>query len=204
MIQIYEKHPLTLKAITFINESNPSNNAPYHGIDHLFEVFKFSYTIFENDTLCKSIKINKLELLIACLFHDYNHSTGRLKDSENISNAIDGLTEFHKIYPEFDLEISKDIIRATEYPYTLPDEGLTIEQQIIRDSDMCYLFNDISIVKLYQGLRTEFNQNLDDFLSNQSKFLDNVQFYTEKCQQMWSYSYKDVRKKELEMLIKNQ
>jgi hypothetical protein len=201
MIQIYEKYPLTLKVIKFLNENNSSNNAPYHGIDHLFEVFKFSYSISQ---FVPNNEINKLELLIACLFHDYNHSCGKLKDSENISNAIDGLTMFHEIHPEFDLEITKDIIRATEYPYTLPDEDLTIEQKIIRDSDMCYLFNDISIVKLYQGLRTEFNQNLDDFLSNQGKFLDNVHFYTEKCQQMWSYSYKDVRKKELEMLIKNQ
>lgn len=201
MIQIYEEYPLTLKGIKFLNENNPSNNVPYHGIDHLFEVFKFSYSISQFVT---NDEINKLELLMACLFHDYNHSCGKLKDSENISNAIDGLTMFHKIYPEFDLEMTKDIILATEYPYTLPDEGLTIEQKIIRDSDMCYLFNDISIVKLYQGLRTEFNQNLDDFLSNQGKFLDNVHFYTDKCQQMWSYSYKDVRKKELEMLIKNQ
>ena len=202
MIQIYEQYPLTLKAINFLNENNPSNNAPYHGIDHLFEVFKFSYSI--SQFVPDNDEINKLELLIACLFHDYNHSCGKLKDSENISNAIDGLTMFHKIYPEFDLKITKDIIRATEYPYTLPDEDLTIEQKIIRDSDMCYLFNDISIVKLYQGLRTEFNQNLDVFLSNQGKFLDNVHFYTDKCQLMWSYSYKDVRKKELEMLIKNQ
>ena len=202
MIQIYEQYPLTLKAINFLNENNPSNNAPYHGIDHLFEVFKFSYSI--SQFVPDNDEINKLELLIACLFHDYNHSCGKLKDSENISNAIDGLTMFHKIYPEFDLKITKDIIRATEYPYTLSDEDLTIEQKIIRDSDMCYLFNDISIVKLYQGLRTEFNQNLDVFLSNQGKFLDNVHFYTDKCQLMWSYSYKDVRKKELEMLIKNQ
>ena len=86
MIQIYEEYPLTLKGIKFLNENNPSNNVPYHGIDHLFEVFKFSYSISQFVT---NDEINKLELLMACLFHDYNHSCGKLKDSENISNAID-------------------------------------------------------------------------------------------------------------------
>jgi len=205
MIQIYEQYPLTVKAINFINLKNPSNNVPYHGIDHLFEVFRFSYTIFENDIVCKSTStqnLNKLEILIAALFHDYNHSTGRLTDSENISNAILGLNEFYDLYPYFDLDVVKSIIYATEYPYTISDQELSLEQQIIRDADMCYLFYDLSIVKLYQGLRTEFSKDLPTFLDNQKVFLDNMSFYTDRCQKLWIL-YKDIRKKELNMLIEN-
>ncbi len=201
MIEIYEKYPLTVKAINFINISNnESNHLPYHGIDHLFEVMRFAFITFENDPLCKESNINKLELLIAALFHDYGHSGGKTTDDINIGNAINGVSLFHSANPEFDLNEVINLIKATEYPYTVPESELTLSSKVLRDSDMCYLFYDVSMVKLYSGLRTEFGTNYSTFLTNQVAFINGMTFYTERNSKQWINVYKTLRLKELSYL----
>jgi len=201
MVQIYEQYPLLIKAINFINISNKSNNLPYHGIDHLFEVMRFCYVTMENDDLCKESMINKKELLIAALFHDYNHSGGKETDDVNITYAIDGVKLFYNENPVFDLDEVISLIKITQYPYTVLESDLTLSGKILRDSDLCYLFHDLSIVKLYSGLRSEFGNSLSDFLKNQTNFLESVNFNIERNYLMWNNLYKDIRFRELNMLI---
>lgn len=205
MIELYTKYPILIKAINFINISNGrSNSCPYHGIDHLFEVFKMVHNIILNNTIYEYDVNYKLELYIAALFHDYAHSGGVLTDDKNIINALEGLYLFHQANPYFDLSITTEIIKATEYPYSIKDEDIKLfEQRLIRDADMCYLFDDLSVVKLYYGLRVEFKKDLNEFYNNQYNFLNNVQFYNEYYNNLWNTSVKDIRLKELQLLKDN-
>jgi len=202
MNKLYQKYPILIKAINFINISNgESNHLPYHGIDHLFSVLEMCYKIITNNISYEYDVNYKLELYIAALFHDYAHSGGKLNDSENIINALDGVMLFHKANPEFDLNIVIQIIKATEYPYTIDENDFTLfEQKLIRDADMCYLFQPLSIVKLYSGLRTEFGTDYNTFLTNQINFLNGVKFYNDYYNSMWNTVIKQERLNELEML----
>jgi HD superfamily phosphodiesterase len=189
------------KAIRYIIENNPSNHVPYHGIDHLFEVYDFAREIMMNHPRVIWNTINEEALLLACLFHDYNHAGKMIDDNINIQNAIIGLNTFlDTINYDKDRTIIEDIIQATKFPTDLSKEELTIEQKIIQDADMCYLFKDIAIVKLYSGLRNEFGQDLDKFLDGQSKFFDSIKFNTEYCLKKWDSYYYHIRLNEIEDL----
>lgn len=192
---------LYIKAINFINLTNPSNHLPYHGIDHLFSVFEHTKLVLENDSTVKGL-LKDTDLLIAALFHDYDHSGGKATDDVNINNAIQGVSIFHTANPEFDLNNVIYLIRCTQYPYVVSDEELTTEAKLLRDSDMCYLLQDLSIVKLYSGLRAEFGNSLDDFLNNQYKFISNLKFEIDYNIKMWEI-LKDKRLKELQLLKDN-
>lgn len=195
---------LITEAIVYINKNNPSNHLPYHSIDHLFEVYNQTKNISLTDKTVRDNIQYKNELLIAALFHDYNHSGGKLTDSENVSNAIMGCNEFlDSIDNNLDKDIIADIIKATEFPSPIDKEDLTLEQKVIQDADMCYLFKDIAIVKLYCGLREEFDQDLTEFLNNQLNFLESVKFNTDKLQEIWFNYTKEDRINELKQLIEH-
>ena len=201
MLKVYENYPILIKAINFINISNTlSNNLPYHGIDHLFSVFEMMHNIIENNP--SYVIDDKKELYLASLFHDYSHSGGELKDSENIINALDGLILFHKANPDFNLEITISLIKATEFPYVISENELSFYQKLMRDADLCYLFSDLSIVKLYNGLRNEFKSGYNTFLINQFNFLNSVKFYNDYYNKLWETEIKEIRLKELELLKK--
>lgn len=189
MIKYYIKFPILTKAIKYIIQLNNSTNT-YHNIDHLFNVFKYC-TILSEQEIIK----NELELYIAALFHDYNH-IGKMSNDKKAKEAV---TTFHSLYPQFNLEYVHYLIDATEYPYTVNENLLTIEAKIIRDADMSYIIEDISIVKLYYGLRNEFEQPLNEFLENQVKFYTNIKFYTQYMQNIW-YKIKEDKLKEIEFL----
>lgn len=189
---------LYINAINYLSISNPSNHLPYHSIDHLWFVYNSCREIIS--TFQNNVEIKERELLIAALFHDYDHSGGKLKDSENIVNAILGVQLFHQANPVFDLEYVKYLITCTEFPYVISDEELSLEAKILRDADLSYVFDDISIVKLYTGLRKEFNQNLFEFLNNQYNFLSSLKFYTKYFQNKWELSIRQKRLDELEAL----
>lgn len=190
------------KAIRYIIENNPSNHVPYHGIDHLFEVYSFAKTIFINQPRNMWENINEEALYLACLFHDYNHAGKMIDDSINIQNAIKGYDDFLNYIGtlDVDVEMVKYLIECTQFPSNINKNDLTFEGKIIQDADMCYLFQDIAIVKLYTGLRNEFGQDLDTFLDGQKKFFDSIVFNTKYCRKLWESYYYHIRVNEIETL----
>jgi len=194
LLDIYTQYPILIDAIKYINEHNPSNNNPYHSIDHLFTVFSYACDVSEYNK-CD----NRLELLIAALFHDYGHVGKMGDDGKNITVACDAIEEFHKNYAGFDLKYAQFLIKCTQYPYVIEYGDLTEEAKIIRDCDMSYLFEDISIVKNYYGLRTEFGFDLDKFISMQSDFMNKLEFYDDILAMNWK-NVKEIRLAELALL----
>lgn len=196
LLDIYKQYPLVLKAINFINLTNPSNQCPYHGIDHLFTVFSYAAKLSEHNSE------NRLELLIAALFHDYSHKGSMGNDHDNITKALYGVQLFHDANPDFDLGVVYYLIQCTEFPYVIPEDQLTHNAKIIRDADLSYLLEDISIVKLYSGLRKEFGFNLTDFMNSQINFFNSVKYYDVYLQSLWLDKYL-IRVEELNLLQAN-
>jgi len=166
-------------AKVYILENNLVEN-DYHNNEHMVNVFNNAIILFNHyKDEYKLTPYNKLSLGLAALFHDFNHSGGKLKDSENIELALVALKEFLVTINKSDLyDDIENIIIATEFPHL--DIDLDILQKIIRDADtMGGITEDyISIVK---SLAKEYNKTLQEFIPTQIKFLDTVKFNTDYC-----------------------
>ena len=168
-------------AKTYILEKNLVEN-DYHNNEHMINVFNNAMMLFNHykDEYGLS-PYDKLTLGLAALFHDFNHSGGKLKDSENIELALSSLKEFLDIN-KLDLYSDiKNIIIATECPHL--DIDLDPLQKIIRDADTMGGIIDgwQSVVK---NLASEYNKTLEEFIPTQIKFLNSVKFNTDYCNQL--------------------
>lgn len=168
------------QAKTYILENNLVEN-DYHNNEHMINVFNNAMMLFENYK-DEFEPYDKLILGLAALFHDFNHSGGKLKDSENIELALASLKEFLSSIDKSDLyDDIKNIIVATEFPHL--DIDLDPLQKIIRDADTmgCIIDGWQSVVK---NLASEYNKTLEEFIPTQIKFLNSVKFNTDYCNQL--------------------
>ncbi len=182
----------------YISENNKTENA-YHNNKHMIDVFNNAMTLFdEYQKEYELTKNDKLHLGLAALFHDFNHSGGKLKDDENIEIALAELkkwldaTDNSKLY-----KAVKKIIIATEFPHK--DINTDILQKIIRDADtMGGITEDyISIVK---SLAKEYGKTLGEFIPTQIKFLNTVKFNTDYCNELLANNKERIIK-ELEQML---
>jgi HD superfamily phosphodiesterase len=145
--------------LKYIKENNPSSDAPYHNNSHMITVYKF----------CKDIAkdigyIDTVNLLVAALFHDFDHSMGKEKDNINVQRAIKGFSDYYENNLNNSI-VDKDevvsIIRITEYPYTIESSELNIPQKIIRDADLLQGAVDNWYDYIIVGLSKEMNLPID-------------------------------------------
>ncbi len=159
--------------------NNSGNNNPYHNFHHSLTIIKNIYFI------CKDLKIDEYHtrlMIIAGLFHDFNHSGGKEKDdSKNIEEAIKAFRKYSSEESIPDEKFVESIIEVTRYPY-IKTEGLTIYEKIIRDDDLLQGCETNFIQQILFGLGKEMN-NVDkltiDGLNGQIKFMENTNFHTE-------------------------
>ena len=161
-------------------DKNPSKDNPYHNNYHMYSMVVRCNTLADY-AIQRGSEVRKDELLLAAMFHDYEHSGGKLVDSQNIERAIraieqSGLLEFSQ------LEDVCDIIDVTQYPFIY--EPFTIEEKIIRDADLLQCTEAGYIYHTYYGLLEEIRIKNSDlttqqFVVGQLKFLESAKFYTE-------------------------
>ena len=175
------------EAKTYILENNLVEN-DYHNNEHMINVFNNAMVLFNHyKDEYKLPPYHKLVLGLAALFHDFDHSGGKLKDSENIELALEALKEFLVTQVNFarvtisksDLyDDIKNIIVATEFPHL--DIDLDILQKIIRDADTMGGIID-GWKSVVANLASEYNKSIEEFIPTQIKFLDTVKFNTDYC-----------------------
>lgn len=146
--------------LEFLHSFNASNTLPYHNYYHATCVFLNCY---EGAWLTKLEDEETRGLCAGALFHDFNHSGGKLDDAENIKRALDGLMNA-QIYAESNLlglsptslAIAKSAIAITKDPF----EGgaKTFPEQIIMDADLMQPYEESSaiLLKQYLGLKAEY------------------------------------------------
>ncbi len=170
------------RAYRYVLANNTGDSNPYHNNKHLLFVFEQSvFVLFEKYRKQYGLKsTDKIELGLAAIFHDFNHSGGKLKDSENIEIAISGLNDFLDENPDIDVnrENIANIIRATEYPHK--DMELNELQKIIMDADMIGGISD-NWFDIINRMASEFGKTLIDFIPIQIGFLDAVKYNTPYC-----------------------
>lgn len=183
-IELIKGKDIYKKAFKYIIEKSQSNNLPYHNISHLVDVFNFSYKLCDVYNVREIFSEKHLEMVsIAALFHDMNHSGGKLSDGENIKLAISSFESFMKEYDnkidsEY-LNFVKILISSTEFPhkdiseYNISD----IFVKIIRDSDMMSIRKNNSLYTTIFGLGDESGIDLREQVNRQKKFLNNIDEY---------------------------
>lgn len=162
--------------LKIILKENSSNILPYHNFYHILCV---SYNA---QAIATSLGLFQEEirlLMLAALFHDFNHSGGKLPDSENVKNAIASFLE-HSSETEEDNNFVVEIIKATEYPYVIKEDELSLYQKIIRDADLMQVFEKNYLQQNVFGLMQELKfHKLEMMLDGSLSFWQNCKFHTD-------------------------
>lgn len=158
-----------------INDATNIAN-PYHNLRHILHVFWECY----NGAKYHRISSREMRnLLIAALFHDFNHS-GKLRgrDHEEVEVAIMSLKNY--LLPEEGREFEDiaTLIKATQFPYVIPDEDLSVSAMILRDADMSQNFSPVWIQQCWLGLAEEMGVDPIKFLKMQPAFLKSIKFHS--------------------------
>jgi len=193
-IEIIRYNPMLQKAFKYIIEKSKSNYLPYHNLNHLLTVLKYADKIAHGEEVYYD---KRLPLHLAALFHDVNHSGGKLKDDENIANAIFAFEDFAAEYMDLadnnDVKVMDEailLIQATEFPYVKPNSITNHFEKIIRDADMMQAFENNWINQTTLGLASESNTPIKDFIPKQRNFLESITFITKTAnkikEERWS------------------
>lgn len=151
---------------------------PYHNLRHILYVTKLCYEacVFYSNNLSD---VEKRDLLIAAIFHDFDHPGKSGNDDLNIEIAIRALSKY--IHPEdrprFDY--ISNIIRSTEYPHKSDFRFNNLQSEIIRDADLSQIFDDEWLQQIFIGLPSEIGIGKTDFLMINLSFLESLKLRTE-------------------------
>lgn len=183
----------------YICRSNGGRGNAYHNTEHMFGAAKLGWKIWEvevaeNKLPDDSPDFRMVDVIVALLWHDFDHSGGRLSDAENIEDAIAAFDHFLDLpeFAEINMKLGyydgqahsvKDLIRVTEFPFV--HEPRFLAEKIVRDADLLYSFADNTgpILKgLYDELSTSNRIPEDmvflDMIRGQTKFHNEVQLFT--------------------------
>ena len=182
MIEAFDvilKYKSLQDGLRFVMTRNKSNLAPYHSLNHMLTVLKHCYRAMDymdmlDDNHCET-------LLVAALFHDYDHSMGRRDDAYNVVQAKKGLEFFVKnsTWKDFDLDLLNSILDATQFPYIIKGDDLNPYQAIIRDADLMQIVEPDWVSHVILGLVEEMHYPLKELMVGERNFLKNMEFHSE-------------------------
>jgi len=145
--------------LDFFKNFNHAKDLPYHNEYHCLCVMLNAY---EGSYYAKLTDEEVRGLCAGAMFHDFNHSGGKLQDHQNIKIAQEGL-KIAQSYAkskllglsEVEFQIASSVISVTEYPFAKAPS--TMMEHIIRDADLMQPYEESAraLIKQYQGLKVE-------------------------------------------------
>lgn len=202
---------LLANEITLYNDTHNVNKlAPYHNSEHMavaYVIAKELWAVEKHDpnfVMSAPEEVMDVILMLGVMFHDVNHSGGRLTDRENILWAIREIKQFcmvhskvmngvfAKKYPDWvwaAMWAAVGIIDCTEFPFV--KHPATKLECIMRDADVLYTAYVGDPKLVMEDLRTEistarnYNVTYEEMVIGQSAFVKNIVMYTKAGQAMW-------------------
>lgn len=193
---LYEGNLISYFRAVFNDARNLCN--PYHNFRHMCHV---TYLCYQACVFYKS-KLNKREmrnLLIAALFHDFDHTGKSSPDKVNINRAIKALKSHLAEEDRDQFDNIAEIIQATKWPYT--KEPANPLGMIIRDADMSQGLTIAWIQQVVFGLATEWDKTPLEILKIQPSFLKEQEFRTTWAKQAFPKKYIKQKISEIQSLI---
>lgn len=203
-LEIYDEYMRQMglcQIFDWVKEHNPSGKLGYHNNDHLYHVGRLAGTLMEHSY--SNVDEDMCRAIVAGMFHDINHSGGKITDFANVEHAeamflyfreqvIEGKIPmnnrmkalmFADLYPREEGNTIAAAIRATHWPW-LPLRDMTYAQKCLRDADLLYSIDtDLDPVAIAKGLYEEVNAIRKEKLS-QLTFLENQKKYLNTCPKM--------------------
>lgn len=183
---------------------------PYHNFHHMFYVlfrchdavryYEDEYKKF-NSIQHLIAHYQKRSLLIAAMFHDFNHSGLFGDDDLNIERAKRGL---RRHVSDVDIDFLPEIeeyIDATQFPHKKVEHEDSLPVQIIRDADMMQCLEPSWIQQNIFGLSKEWGMTSAIVLKRQIPFLNSIRFRTEWARERFPQSSIDAKIKEAQGLL---
>ncbi len=179
---LYEGDLIFYARVVFHHAQNLEH--PYHNFRHMFHVLWLCYEAcrFHRDELTQRAMRN---LLIAALFHDFNHSGMFGDDDLNIERAVRGLKKHIAAVDVAHFEEIVALIRGTQYPYVIDSKKLDLCGKILRDADMSQAFTVAWIQQVIFGLAREWNKTPIEILKMQEPFFRGLSFQTRWARQQF-------------------
>lgn len=176
VVDILNKLNLSPEHVSVLSSkvSNPSADAPYHNSEHLFTV---TMNCYEASCYYKFTKEAQRELILAALYHDYNHSVGEHADWVNILSAVTGAVNLIPLHEPgmsaVTLKRIVNVIQSTQYPEVSKPKNIL--ECIIRDADILQTTEEDAAVFI-SGLNEENGTELTVETSRQ--FIENHSMFT--------------------------
>jgi hypothetical protein len=140
-------------------------------------------------------------LLIAALFHDFDHRGILVNDDLNIDRAIQGLDRCLLPEDEHHRDDIVAIIRATEYPHKVGASELTLPEMIMRDADVLQAFSPAWIQQIIFGLGDEQKETPIGMLRLQVPYLEGLKWNTEWAKERYPKSIIQDKIKEVRSIL---
>ncbi len=200
------KDPILAMAFKHVVEINKSNYAPYHHFHHMICVAKWSMILAESEGV-EEASADWYELVLASMFHDINHSMGKLPDGDNVKEAIEQYRNFHTSNISFrsDVPINGNrvfnIISATQFPYVIDDADLNIQQSIIRDADLLVSLEPDWFQNAFLGLMNEMGVgDIEKMIAGQKAFHLGIEMKTQTGKDLYTDRWPSQCIKTIELL----
>jgi hypothetical protein len=169
-----EEQHLPVKEILELSDGNPAAFFPYHNNEHclLFAVNAYS--------IGKNLKLNSYELkhlLVAGIFHDFDHTGGSTPDVNNILRALKFIHAKHDFFVNAGLTpfYLRQLIQATQNP---PRDMYTVSEHIMRDADLLG-WCEPETSHMRHGLSTELG--IPVTIRSTKSFLNNAFIHTKQA-----------------------
>ena len=181
----------------------PNLHNGYHDLRHMLHVTYVCYKGLEfyRDKRQPVDAGEARNLLIAALFHDYDHTGTIGPDFRNIERAILGLRKNILNEDKLALDAISGIIRATQFPHDKLDKDTPITHRLIRDADLSQGLSDAWIGSTLEGLASEQRRSVTEMLEESINFFRGLHFETEFGEEVYG-SRVSLRINEAEYLLR--
>ena len=173
---------------------------PYHNFRHTTFVLAMCHMIsgqYSGQLTKRAIR----NLLIAALFHDYNHTGILVDDRINIELAIKGLGTCLLPGDEDYQDDIFGIIRITEYTNDTMLTDISLTQAIIRDADVLQAFSSDWIQEIILNLSEEQKESPIGMLRLQIAYLEGLRFHTDWAKETYPKSAIEAKVSEVRELL---
>lgn len=153
---------------------------PYHNVRHSLHVTWLCHrAIVHYGIEAQELSLREARnLLVAAMFHDFDHSGSMGDDDLNIERAV---RRFHRYIEDIDrpqIDRIDDLIRSTQYPHS-PWDLNDRAALILRDADLSQAFSVAWIQEVVIGLAAEWRQSPLEVLRAQAAFHRGIVYETD-------------------------